>query len=460
MSYSYESIPASIEVPFTIPSQYQRDPVIEALEARFQQLTDLEVWEHCMGMNCISNIPAFAREAANHIVVVCLDCEHWSNNTDEMTEVGIVTFSRRDVASLVAQGDFGDHGEHLMQQVQFNLLRLIENTHLPNLNPDSRGVLGNRFGKWRFVTFAQARQILHDVFVQPIKNVPGLRGNHPIVVLGHDVGHDRSNLKQKAIEFDIEPLGTVVRYVDTQVLVRDKRYWELQKEQIGLVNLVANLWFQHSDPHTAANDAARTLMSAFQIGLGEHACKKDTKKSMLEVANSLEQYSVANFKSIGGVEEYCWRCGQPGHMKPACTATDLHCDACEIKRCRHKFEEEHVSAHCICVANERAAARRAKDLLARTLKKKKNKYTPRGRSFSQDHGRPLSRNKTPRPSLSPSRTPNPRQANRHETTPKGVRGGKFLNGGWRGPSNNRYGYRFGNGRGSGGQSSRDGTDKC
>ncbi|EMD88846.1 hypothetical protein COCC4DRAFT_60486 [Bipolaris maydis ATCC 48331] len=429
------------------------------LESRFQQLTDIEVWEHCIGMNQISDIPDFAREAANHIIVVCLDCEHWSNNTEETTEVGIATFSRQDVASLVDRGDFGDFGEHLLQQVQFYLLRLIETSHLPNQNPLSRGVLGNRFGKGRFVTFAQARQILHDLFVQPIKGVPGSKGNRPIVVLGHDVSHDKNNLKHKAIEFDMDPLGTVVRYIDTQVLAREGKCWNMpRKEQIGLKRLVENLWFEHSDPHTAANDAGRTLICAFQIGLGKHYCRDHPRYRMLEVATDIERYSVANFKSIGGVEEYCWRCGQSGHMKSACTATGLHCDECKSNKCQLEPGEEHISAHCMCVANTNAAQRRERDAQARAQKRKKKKYNSHGSSSSDDHGQPHSGDKDHPPSISPSQVSHSGKPNGQEATHKGHRKQPWNNS-WRESPENGSSSRFDKRRGSGGgHSSRDGSD--
>ncbi|KAI4713929.1 hypothetical protein J4E89_001378 [Alternaria sp. Ai002NY15] len=383
-----------------------RDPRIIALEARFKEASDLEVWEHCVGGRLVKNIPEIAKDLANHIIVICIDCEHWSNNTDETTEVGIATFGRQDVLPIVATKDFGDHGENLMKEVRFYLLRTIETSHLPNQNPASRGVEGNRFGRGRFVTFAEARQILTDLFVQPISDVPrlkgyfpDLKGNFPIVVLGHDVGHDLNNLKSKAIAFDMEPIGTVVRYIDTQLLVRDKGYWMMPRnEQVGLRRMVEELSFEHRDSHTAANDAARTLISAFQIVLGGHKCKKFAHKSMEQVAEDLERHSVANFDdSLGGVEKYCFKCGTIGHMKPDCTATDLHCDECEENNCDIEPGKEHVTEHCICVANKKALIRREKDAIARALKKPKTKNPHRGGLYS-NWGRPMSRRGTTRPS--------------------------------------------------------------
>jgi len=349
---------------------------LNALSERFNQVSDLDVLIHCMGGTRVSDIPKIANDIADHIIVICLDCEHWSSNTEEPTEVGIATFSRRDMFRLVAQGDYGDHGEHLLQQVKFYLLRLIETAHLPCMQIGSRGVNGNRFGQGRFVTFAEARQIMKNLFIQPIPGVYGVKGSHPIVVLGQDIGHDRDNLRDKPTAFDIDGIGTVVRYIDTQVLARDRKYWVANSNQIGLRNLVSALWFEHSDAHTAANDAARTLISAFQIALGGHECKIFPTKTMMEVATSVEQYSVANFTPIGGVKEYCWKCGNAGHMNAACQATGLFCDECTRNQCTINPGEEHITAHCLCVAEAKAKARRERDAQNRAARRAPAKNTP------------------------------------------------------------------------------------
>jgi hypothetical protein len=342
-----------------------------ALEACFKTASDIEVLRHMMGVERIPNIPPIADGLANHAKLVCLDCEHWSNNTDETTEVGFANAKRTDLLRVVAKGDLGDHGQHLLEQVSFALLRIAENSHLPCQNPVSQGVNGNRFGRGRFVSFAEARDVMTSVFKQPLNNIDGLGYvNHPIVVLGQDIGHDKNNLANKSVRFDIDSMGTVVRWIDTQILARDVGYWLKPKnEQIGLARLVESLWFEHSDPHTACNDAARTLISAFQLALKDDACKKGCKKSMLQVATEVEAFSVDNFTPIGGVEAYCWRCGVAGHMKEACVATGLFCEECAKNGCVLSEAEEHVTMHCLCIANEKALQRREVDRQNRLLKR-------------------------------------------------------------------------------------------
>ncbi|RMZ68821.1 qde-2-interacting [Pyrenophora seminiperda CCB06] len=363
------------------PDSEDRDPALSALSKCFEKSSDLDVLLHCIGGPRVPGIPRIADNIADHIIVICIDCEHWSENTDKTTEVGIATFARQDVLPLVARNEFGDHGENLIKQVKFYLFRTIENVHLPCRNSRSRGVDGNRFGRARFATFEQCRQILHSLFFQSMRGLAGSQGYHPVVVLGQDVSHDRQNLKEKEIDFDIGP--NVVRIIDTQVLVRDRQYWVADNSmQIGLSLLVRELWFEHSDPHTAANDAARTLISAFQIALGGHECKLKAKKTLLEVATGVEEYSVRNFRPIGGVAQYCWRCGETGHMIVSCQARHLRCERCREKGRVVRRGEEHVSQHCVAYADEVAQERRVAN------EERKRLRTQNLRRVSEDPGRP------------------------------------------------------------------------
>ncbi|KAF1850072.1 uncharacterized protein K460DRAFT_422461 [Cucurbitaria berberidis CBS 394.84] len=347
------------------PSSPNKAPAMLALKDAFAEVNDLTAWRHCLGVERLNGIPAIANELANHTIVVCLDCEHWSTNSDETTEIGIGTFSTQSMFPLVQGDNLGDHGENLMKRIKFYLLRTIETSHLPKTNPNSRGVEGNRFGQGRFVTFSEARNILHNVFAQPITDVNSLKGyNHPIVVLGHDISHDKDNLKEKDVAFDIDALGTVVRYIDTQVLARDVKFWLKPKEKIGLANLVKSLWFEHSDSHTAANDVGRTVISAVQLALHRHTCKRNCNKTMLEVATKIEDHSRLNFASIGGSTLYCWKCGSHNHMHINCRATGLHCNECWSKG-RYQEARTHITLHCMHLAWEKATARRQRHDQAR-----------------------------------------------------------------------------------------------
>jgi hypothetical protein len=108
---------------------------------------------------CDSTSPATA--LVQHSLVIGIDTEVWTWNTNEMTEIGIVVAEYKDGRTL--NGHFGDYAENVLKRMKYHHLRIWENAHLKSKVKWMRGAEGNRFGKSRFVTFAEAREILDEV---------------------------------------------------------------------------------------------------------------------------------------------------------------------------------------------------------------------------------------------------------------------------------------------------------
>ncbi|KAH9876622.1 hypothetical protein J1614_003754 [Plenodomus biglobosus] len=347
------------------------DERLAALRDRLAAAADIDVFRHALGLERLTDIPALADQVADDMIVVCLDCEHWSNNTEEMTEIGVVQFTMSDMVKVTSpQGgepDLGDHGENLLKLVKFNPLRIKETSHLVSSYVFTLGAAGNRFGEWRYTSFKEAREILCKVFS---RSMSGLGCNHPVVLLGQDVGHDKSNLKHKQLGLDLEALGTVVRTIDTQKMAKEVGYWHHSTDNIGLERLVSELWFEHSDPHTAANDAARTLISAVQFALRDHPCKgKCITKTMQQVATTIESHSRTTFTSLGGDRFYCAKCGSGFHADTACTVSDLNCAVC-LEAGRIVEAGTHITLHCPQTAQDRCLARRERERLEKPAKER------------------------------------------------------------------------------------------
>jgi hypothetical protein len=346
-------------------SQSRTTPFAE-LKERFSRAADLQVVHHCLGFNrlafehsndqSISYARAIADQLAAHTVVLCFDTEHYTLNSDEMTEIGVTILHTQDVLPNARAGNYGDHGDNLMRQIKFHLLRLREKSHLPTTNTQSRGPAGNRFGYERFVTFEQARALLRQLLVQPITGINGLQGyNCPIVVLGHSIAHDRDHLYGKDLALNLDAIGTPIRYIDTQEIVRNNGNWWNNNEDISLGNLVQKLGFLHTDSHTACNDAARTMMCAILLALPQSA-KTSCTRSTQQVASELETFSRANFVPLGGSTRYCCKCGSTQHMPELCQANTLQCHECVSRGLDH-LATTHIALHCPVVRDEVAAER-------------------------------------------------------------------------------------------------------
>jgi len=338
-----------------LPTPTQR---LLSLRTSFTGTKDLEVLRHALGNTQQINIDPIARQIAEHTVVVCIDVEHWSRNTADMTEMGICTIARQDLLPVIQSGNLGEHGDNVMKAAKFYFYRMIEKSHMRTTNPHSRGAEGNRFGEARFITFHDLRIVLHGIFNQDIPGMPGCK--KPIIILGHAIGGDLENLNQgKDISYNVGALETVVKYLDTQHMVRERKLWN-SEEGIRLEYLVAKLEFLHSDHHTACNDAARTLMSAIQLVLPT-AVHRNCHFSMEEIADGLETYSQTNFRAFGpgngyGSAAYCWRCGSHQHRVENCQATGLRCEECVSRGLTGKASE-HIKLHCPIVAEEEVQER-------------------------------------------------------------------------------------------------------
>ncbi|KAF1912142.1 hypothetical protein BDU57DRAFT_80419 [Ampelomyces quisqualis] len=371
MLVSWAAVASCPTPPPTPTDRYEA--LISTYEAKPLRLVLLEVLGLLGTPLCGEHSPALP--LIEHCVVVCVDTEAWTTNTDEMTEIGLVVAEYADGKKL--NGDLGQYAENVLKKMKYHHLRICENAHLRTNADWMRGPEGNRFGESRFVTFAEARSILDEVLNQTITSdnpaVAGLK--RPIVLIGHALAHDKDNVRKTGLNYDFKQHGSVVKEIDTQKVVKETLAWidpRCANNDIGLDTLCEKVFgFAHDDPHTALNDAARTVICAVNLALRNWTRNNRFEKTVQEVALELEQYTQNTFESNWGTKLCCTRCGGRDHSNTQneC-ATPVHCAACE------RFHEttdgnsevdkkEHMSSHieqyCLAVAEFNAWKRRVND---------------------------------------------------------------------------------------------------
>jgi hypothetical protein len=197
----------------------------------------------------------------------------------------------------------------------------------------------------------------------------------PVVLVGHALRHDKDNLKKQALANDYKQHGNVVAEIDTQQLVKQEKAWVhliCSNNEIGLDTLCREVFgFAHQDPHTALNDAAKTVICAANIALRNWDNEYKTKSTMQEVVLRVEQHSQDVFESKWGTELCCTRCGRRDHSNAGDQCrTMMHCDACERFNKTRWFDtgndkEKHISSDieqfCLHVAEFNAWKRRVFD---------------------------------------------------------------------------------------------------
>lgn len=350
------------------PTPEQR---LQALTGFYKNLSPRVIMREALGYYhpMLAETPAIARPLVEHIIVICVDTESHTMNTDQMTEIGLNHISRK---TAKAVGSPGMYGQRLQEALQFLHFRVVEHAHLLSNRKDSKGPLGNRFGKTRFSTFRELRVILGHLFNQEIQTEnPELKGcKCPVIFVGHALRHDLENTSKPGLQYNILDNSTVVAKVDTQSLAREVGVWVpppgMLTNEIGLRVMIEKLGFQHLDDHTAGNDAARTMMCAIHMILPDKFLDSEDL-SMQTVADQVEARSQDSSPAPYGTTECCIRCGLRNHSVDSCTA-DVSCAAC------YRFDDgpgrpenvnSHIETYCLHVAKFKAWARRYKDAAAK-----------------------------------------------------------------------------------------------
>lgn len=341
---------------------------LAALKTSYKGRSNKDIVSHALGNpNVDIPMPDIAKPLVEHIILICVDTESHTLNTDLMTELGIAYISRK-AAKSATMKTVGPRGLNLQEALRFFHFRIAEHAHLKSNRKDSLGPLGNRFGHTTFTTFLELRTILHHLFHQPITDDPELEGCIcPIILIGHAVKHDVQNVMKAGLEYDIPSSTAVIAKVDTQPLAREvgahappRKYWA---NEIGLKKLVEKLGFQHSDDHTACNDAARTMMCAIYLILPLEF-RGEGNPSLQAVADRVEARSKITSLVTYGTVFCCTRCGGRDHDAEKCTEI-VSCAACARFDTKFCGSHRHRETFCPCVASFKAWNRRYHDAVVK-----------------------------------------------------------------------------------------------
>ncbi|KAF3039079.1 hypothetical protein E8E11_006104 [Didymella keratinophila] len=312
--------------------------------------------------------PLDAVPLVEHLITICVDTESYTMNTDQMTELGLVHISRK---TAKAAHPPGPHGWKLQEALKFLHFRVVEHAHLKSNRVVSKGPLGNRFGNTTFTSFTELRVILDDLMNQDIVSKdPALKGcKRPVIIVGHALKHDTENTNKQGLEYNLDDNLTLVAKVDTQALARETRVWVppvgMETNEISLRLMIEKLGFQHTDDHTACNDAARTMMCAIHMVLSG-ALQQSDNPSMQAVADRVEARSKATSGSPYGTQHCCIRCAGRDHSVETCQAVGIRCAACDrfdVGEDREANITSHIETFCQHVAKFKAWLRRYLDAL-------------------------------------------------------------------------------------------------
>ncbi|KNG48300.1 hypothetical protein TW65_05209 [Stemphylium lycopersici] len=283
---------------------------------------------------------ASAPALAENTVVIVMDCEKHEHEPRVLTEYGLHTFTRKEMAPIFQNP--GAHGEEILRNIYYYHIRLLENAHYTNRkfcpgNPEK-----NHFGSTRFATKQQAKDFLTNAIAWPVEEgAPESGDKCPVIFLGHAVKNELQML-QDDLGVDPSVLSNVVAIIDTQTIAAEQGY-RGRGDKIGLGPLMEQCGVEFKDGHTASNDAAYTVIGALHMVMKDRL-PLGNERSLQDVVDDLGSYSAGVAPDVG-VKKYCTRCASFQHNRPQCRGKIERCEKC-LKAGHEKAAYTHVTKLC------------------------------------------------------------------------------------------------------------------
>ncbi|KAI4961288.1 hypothetical protein J4E86_000315 [Alternaria arbusti] len=223
-----------------------------------------------------------------------MDCEMHEIEPRVLTEYGLNTFSRKEMAPVLRSP--GIHGENILRNIYYYHIRVRENAHLINWRFVRGNPERNHFGSTRFATKEDAKEFLVETLAWPIDDDNEDGPKCPVIFLGHSVKNDLQMLQQ---DLGIDPKfdSNVVAIIDTQKIANEQGI-RGKGQQIGLPILIQHFGVEFRDGHTASNDAAYTIISAVQMVL-KNSLPTDPTRSLQDVVNGVAEDSKGTVVTFG-----------------------------------------------------------------------------------------------------------------------------------------------------------------
>ncbi|KAI4939256.1 uncharacterized protein J4E92_000540 [Alternaria infectoria] len=264
---------------------------MEEVRRFFLGKSHTQILQYGLGME----IPG-APPLAAHTIVVTMDCEMHEIEPRVLTEYGLNTFSRKEMAPVLNSP--GIHGEKILRNIYYYHIRVRENAHLINWRFVKGNPERNHFGSTRFATKEDAKEFLVETLAWPIDDDNEDGPKCPVIFLGHSVKNDLRMLQE---ELGIDPKfdSNVVAIIDTQKIANEQGIrgkGQKKGQQIALKTLIIALVISLGPKgliEFSSNDAAYTIISAVQMVL-KNSLPTDPTRSLQDVVDGVSEdmYSI------------------------------------------------------------------------------------------------------------------------------------------------------------------------
>ncbi|KAF2810842.1 uncharacterized protein BDZ99DRAFT_386492 [Mytilinidion resinicola] len=266
---------------------------------------------------------------SSDFIINSIDVEWHTKMPREMIEIGLAVLDSRDIRGI----EPGWNAENWMRKVYFYHFRIKEHGHLPNTFAHSEGF---DWGTMVWLSKAEAKKALIQCFSWPVEDNESTDLSdgkelklRPVLFLGHAVENNTAELK-KALDLDLEAIGTIVKSVGTQVIAKLKGIRPRGRRVIGLKDLCYEHGISIQVLHNAGNDIAYTMFCALLMAAQEDKIfiTPARRQEMEKFTDEVKAAGRALDPPSWGMTKFCARYNRDGHLEKGCRDR-VRCKKCE-----------------------------------------------------------------------------------------------------------------------------------
>jgi hypothetical protein len=287
-------------------------------------------------------------------VLVTLHCKWSARPPYSLTEIGIATYSRRQV-NCGFPCPPGAHAEDLLAHVWSIHLRLRSQAYLPatDTNPEAF-----HFGISVFATHIEALDLLYQIWHQPMDDSSPDKGYRPVVCLTYGDNEALGKIRNTGFNFVPAKMDTTVAVINAQNIAVQAKITGSNDATIGYILPIFKI--KPIDVGNAGNAATYiTIIALLSVlrddiyGAVSNPRAKPGQKgiSATKPAQSVMQWLMERPTPAPpfGVATYCWRCNSLDHMALKCPYEDLGCGKCLASKAEWRNENANTHVEGLCV---------------------------------------------------------------------------------------------------------------
>lgn len=271
-----------------------------------------------------------------------------------LSEIGITTYDRQRV-NCGFPCPPGAHAEDLLEHAWCIHLRIRSNAHLPT---DDASPQAFHFGTSVYVTYDEARDLLDQIWTQPMDDSRPDKGFRPIICLSYGDNDALGRVRNTDFDFVPERLDTTIATLNVQDIAVQTKITSRNDATLEYLLPIFKIIPFHAG--NAGNAAMYTTVIAFLSALRNDVYQSEdnpkarpgqkgpsSAKSAMTVLQGLMERPTP--PPPFGVLVYCCKCSSYMHLAEQCPNTGFVCTKCLRSKANWRVENAKTHMEGLCV---------------------------------------------------------------------------------------------------------------